>query len=147
MDVEGKRGVTVNNLRKATGLAVAVFAILTITLAGVPGVALAAGGHGGGFHGGGFHGGGSHGGPGVHGHPDFHGGHPGFHGHPILHGRPGFVHHGFGFGPVLPYPYFGYYPPAYGYTGPAYWYYCPSYGAYYPSVTTCPEAWVPVPGS
>src|SRR6185503_10132107 len=93
MDVEGKRGVTVNNLRKATGLAVAVFAILTITLAGVPGVALAAGGHGGGFHGGGFHGGGSHGGPGVHGHP------------------------GFGFGPVLPYPYFGYYPPAYGYTG------------------------------
>ena len=58
MDVEGKRGVTVNNLRKATGLAVAVFAILTITLAGVPGVALAAGGHGGGFHGGGFHGGG-----------------------------------------------------------------------------------------
>ena len=65
MDVEGKRGVTVNNLRKATGLAVAVFAILTITLAGVPGVALAAGGHGGGFHGGGFHGGGKF----------FHGGH------------------------------------------------------------------------
>ena len=57
------------------------------------------------------------------------------------------AHHGFGFGPVLPYPYFGYYPPASGYTGPAYWYYCPSYGAYYPSVTTCPEAWVPVPGS
>ena len=38
-----------NNLRKATGLAVAVFAILMITLAGVPGVALAAGGHGGDF--------------------------------------------------------------------------------------------------
>lgn len=116
-----------NNLRKVTGLAIAVFAILTITLAGVPSIALAAGGHGGGFHGGG---------PGVHGHPAFHG-HPGFH-------HPGFVHHGFRFGPVFPYPYYSY---DYGYAAPAYWYYCPSYGAYYPSVTTCPEAWVPVPSS
>jgi hypothetical protein len=127
----------VNNLRKATGLAIAVFAILTITLGGVPAVALAAGGHGGGFHGG------SHGGPAVHGHPGFQG-HPGFR-------HPGFVHHGFRFGPAFPYPYFGYYPPVYGYgygyAAPAYWYYCPSYGAYYPSVTTCPEAWVTVPSS
>ena len=52
------------------------------------------------------------------------------------------MHHGFRFGPVFPYPYF--YDP---YAAPAYWYYCPSYRAYYPSVTTCPEAWVPVPSS
>lgn len=26
-------------------------------------------------------------------------------------------------------------------------YYCPSYDAYYPSVTSCPEAWEPVPAS
>jgi hypothetical protein len=30
---------------------------------------------------------------------------------------------------------------------PAYWYYCPSYGTYYPNVTSCPEAWVPIPAS
>ena len=36
-------------------------------------------------------------------------------------------------------------PPAYVQQSPAYWYYCSSLRAYYPSVTTCPEAWVPVP--
>jgi hypothetical protein len=115
----------VNHLRTATGLAIAVFAIFTIALVGGPATALAAGPHGGGLHGG------------------FHGG-PGGHGHPGFRGHPGFVHHGFRFGPVFPYPYF-YYP--YGYAAPAYWYYCPSYRAYYPSVTTCPQAWVPVPSS
>ena len=43
------------------------------------------------------------------------------------------------------YPYYGYYPAAPD--APVYWYYCPSYGAYYPNVTSCPDAWVPVPGS
>lgn len=118
---------TVNHLRTATGLAIAVFAIFTIALAAVPATALAAGAHGGGH-------GGFHGGPRGH-------GHPGFHGHRGFHGHSGFR---FRFGPVLPYPY-SYYP--YGYAAPAYWYYCPSYRAYYPSVTTCPEAWVPVPSS
>ena len=58
----------------------------------------------------------------------------------------------FGIGvPVYPYYYgyypYGYYPPAYGYAAPTYWYWCPSYGAYYPNVTSCPEAWQPVPAS
>jgi len=58
-------------------------------------------------------------------------------------------HGHFRFGPVFPYyayPYYPYYdtpePPA-----PSYWYYCPSYQTYYPSVTSCPDAWVPVPAS
>ena len=75
---------------------------------------------------------------GVGGH-DFGGGHGG--GAVGQHGSEGhhFEGHGrFGFGPVLPFyaPY---------YAAPSYWYYCPSYEAYYPSVTSCPEAWVPVP--
>jgi hypothetical protein len=79
------------------------------------------------------------------GHPGGFGVHHGFDGHRDfdrgVHGR--FL---FGFG-VPVYPYYGYYPPAYGYQAPTYWYYCRSYGAYYPSVTSCPEAWVPVPAS
>ena len=86
---------------------------------------------------------------------DGHGGHPGgsgmhgeFDGHHGFDGHPGFDgHRRFGFGPVFPYPYYGYYPPPYGGQASAYWYYCPSYGAYYPSVASCPEAWVPVPAS
>jgi hypothetical protein len=84
---------------------------------------------------------------GVDGH-GFGGGHPG--GAPAHNGFEGrhfdgdhFEGHHFDgrfrFGPVFPY---------YGYSEtPGYWYYCPSYGAYYPSVTSCPEAWVPVPAS
>jgi hypothetical protein len=125
----------VNNLRRATGLAIAVFAIFTIALAGAPATALAAGPPGGAVHGG------FRGGPGGHEHPGPRG-HPGFHSPGFRH--PGVVHHGFRFGPAFPYPYF-YYP--YGYAAPAYWYYCPSYRAYYPSVATCPEPWVPVPSS
>ena len=65
------------------------------------------------------------------------GGHPGEGAHDGFEGR--HFDRRFGFGPVYPY---------YGYDdAPDYWYYCPSYGAYYPSVTSCPEAWVPVPGS
>ena len=76
---------------------------------------------------------GSHGSGG--GHPG-EGVHDGFEGH-HFEGR--HFDRRFGFGPVYPY---------YGYDdAPDYWYYCPSYGAYYPSVTSCPEAWVPVPGS
>jgi hypothetical protein len=37
-------------------------------------------------------------------------------------------------------------PFAYAYAPPpSYWYYCPSAGTYYPYVSSCPEAWVPVP--
>ena len=57
--------------------------------------------------------------------------------HPGLHSRFFFT-----------YPYYGYYPPVYEYNNPpVYWYYCPSYGEYYPNVTSCPDAWVPVPAS
>jgi hypothetical protein len=45
-----------------------------------------------------------------------------------------------GFGFIAPYyaPY---------YVAPNYWYYCRAYDAYYPDVSSCPEAWVPVPAS
>ena len=72
-------------------------------------------------------------------------GHHGFDGHHFDVHVPG--RFGFGFAPVVPfYGYSPYYPPAYT-EAPAYWYYCPSYGAYYPNVTSCPEAWTPVPAS
>jgi len=62
----------------------------------------------------------------------------GFEGH-HFEGRHFEDHDGrFGFGLVVPYS-----PPYYA--APSYWYYCPSYGEYYPNVTSCPEAWVPVP--
>ena len=39
-------------------------------------------------------------------------------------------------------------PFAYAYAPPpSYWYYCPSAGTYYPYVSSCPEAWVPVPAT
>jgi hypothetical protein len=106
---------------------VALTALAMVLAASGPSQARGEGGHG--FGGGQSSGGGMH--QGFEGHHDFDG-HRGFDGH-----------HRFGFGPVF--PNYGYYP--YGYGSPAYWYYCPSYGAYYPSVTTCPEAWVPVPAS
>ena len=55
---------------------------------------------------------------------------------------------GFGFAPVVPFfvPVVPYYEPYdYG-AASGYWYYCPDYNAYYPDVTSCPQAWVPVPG-
>jgi len=86
------------------------------------------------------------------------GGHPG--GHPS-HGSPGHgpSHHGHfhphvwigsplwwdPFWPYPPAPPVVVEPPAYVQQAPAYWYYCASLRAYYPYVTTCPEAWVPVP--
>ena len=79
---------------------------------------------------------------GVDGH-GFGGGHPGGGAHNGFEGHYFEGRHSdrrFGFGPI--YPYHGYY-----YGAPTYWYYCSSYGAYYPSVTSCPEAWVPVEGS
>ena len=100
------------------------------------------------------------GGHAVAGHPaaGHFGGHPGigrFPGHPPFV-RPGFHGRTFVRGPhvgvflgapfyVPPvYPY--YYSPAYTYEqAPSYWYYCASYGQYYPNVSSCPEAWVPVP--
>ncbi len=47
------------------------------------------------------------------------------------------------------YPYYyGYdYAPDYSYAPPTSYWYCSSYGAYYPDVTSCPEAWMPVPAS
>jgi hypothetical protein len=115
-----------NKLKGAKKLAFMALAVLAIALAVVgPSQVWAMSGHGaGGGHsvGGGMH-------HGVDGHHDF--------------DRGG--HHRFGFGRVF--PYYGYYPPVYGYPIPEYWYYCPSYGEYYPNVTTCPEAWVPVPAS
>ena len=45
------------------------------------------------------------------------------------------------FAPVVPY----FEPYDYG-AASGYWYYCPDYNAYYPDVTSCPQAWVPVPG-
>ena len=107
-----------------------VFAALALALAfNGPSQAQAMGGHGSGE--------GHSGGSGMHG---------GFDGRHGFDGRRDFDRDGrrhFGFGPVF--PYYGYYPPAYG--DQAYWYYCQSYGAYYPNVTSCPEAWLPVPAS
>ena len=120
---EGKRGITVNKSTTWRKLASVTLAALAITLtAHAPSQARGMEGHGFGGHQGGQ--------PHVEGHHDFDRGHD-------FDRR---FHHGFLFGPTF--PYYGYYPPA-----PAYWYYCPSYGAYYPNVTSCPEAWVPVPAS
>jgi hypothetical protein len=107
--------------------------VLAIVLA-ASGSAVAAGvgGHGGGGHPGGMVG---HAFDGHHfeGHFD---GHHFDRGH--FHGR-------FGFVPVV--PFYGYYGAPGYYDAPGSWYYCPSYGAYYPSVTSCPDAWEPVPAS
>ena len=119
------------NLTRPKKIALVALGALAIMLAvNAPSQAAGVGGHDfGGGHGGGAVG--QHGSEGHHfeGH-HFEGHH--FEGHEFEgHGR-------FGFGPVLPFyaPY---------YAAPSYWYYCPSYEAYYPSVTSCPEAWVPVP--
>ena len=83
----------------------------------------------------------------------FSGGHPGGH----FEGQHGFQGHrdfdrgghGRAFIGVPPSFYWWYHPPVYAYV-PApqsYWYYCPSARAYYPYVSSCPEAWVPVPAS
>ena len=108
---------------------VALAALAVVLMISVPSEARGGGGFGGGHSGGAV----SQGGFG-HGGIEEHHGFDGRHFDRDFHGR-------FGFAPVL--PYYGYDP----YSAPNYWYYCPSYGAYYPSVTTCPEAWVPVPGS
>jgi hypothetical protein len=114
---ERKRGITVDKLKALRKLAFVTFAALAIALT-AHAPSQARGMEGHGF-----------------------GGHPGaqhhFEGHHDFDRR---FHHGFLFDPAF--PYYGYYPPA-----PAYWYYCPSYGAYYPNVSSCPEAWVPVPAS
>jgi len=139
---------TITRLKRFGGGAVAALAI--VLAASAPGYAQARGGYApgaahaapGGQHGGGHGGGTGHGDShhDVHGHHEFHG---------SRHvGR--FDHHphfgvGFGFVPVFPdYGYYTYAPAPYE-SAPAYWYYCQSYGAYYPNVTSCPEAWVPVP--
>src|SRR5262249_58384017 len=101
----------------------------------------AAGGQGGGHSSGSF----GHGSGG--GHPNAGFGHH-FDGRHFEGGR---FHHGFRngvvVGPVYPY-YYGYdYAPAYPYEPPTSWWYCSSYGTYYPYVTSCPDAWVPVPAS
>lgn len=131
-----------NTLRGSRKVAFVALAVLTIVLAvNAPSQAR---GMGGGHSFGGGHPGGAVAHHGFDGH-HFDGHH--FDGHHFdrgIHGRFGF---GVGFGPVFPYyGYYPYYPPAYT-EAPAYWYYCQSYGAYYPNVTTCPEAWVPVPES
>ena len=117
--------------RRMTFVAVAGLAIVLAVTA--PSQAAGVGGHG--------FGGGHPGGAAMHnGFEGHHAGH--FDGHHFerrhFDGR-------FGFGAVIPY---GGYDPYYGYYDtPSYWYYCQSYGAYYPYVTSCPEAWVPVPAS
>jgi len=90
--------------------------------------------------GGGGHGGGDgHPGGGIGHH--FGGGHfEGDHFHRGWHG-------GFAVGPAYPYDYGYDDAPAYPYEPPTSWWYCSSYEAYYPNVTSCPEAWVPVPAA
>ena len=132
-------------LIRAGKVALVALAALTIVLgANAPSQAAGMGGHGfGGGHAGGFGGGHPSGFGGSH--PGQVGGHHGFEGHHFDRG--GHDRFRFGVGPVFPYygyaPYYGYYP----YDAGAYWYYCPSYGAYYPNVSSCPDAWVPVPAS
>ena len=132
-DVGGeKEEIAVNKLTHPKRFAFVAVAVAILLAVSTPSQVLAAAGHG--FQGG--HPGGAEMHHGFDGHHDFDR-HQGFD-----RGHSRFL---FGFGPV--YPNYGYYPPAYGYEAPTYWYYCPSYGAYYPNVSTCPEAWVPVPGS
>lgn len=97
--------------------------------------------------------------PGAHRKHGFSGGHPGaFVAHRGFEGHRDFDrdHHSRVFVSVGPsfywgpaYPYAWGYPPAAAYVPPpqSYWYYCPSMGAYYPYVSSCPEAWVPVPAT
>jgi hypothetical protein len=136
-----ERSITVKNVahpKKITFVALGALAIM-LAVSG-PSHAAGAGGHAEGGHGGGA--GGHHGFEGHHfeGHEfegrHFEGRH--FEGHEFERRHFEGPDFGFGFGPVFPYdePY---------YVAPSYWYYCPSYRAYYPSVTSCPEAWVPVP--
>jgi hypothetical protein len=118
-------------VRHPKRLVFVALAALTIVLAlTAPSQAAGSGGHGsqGGHPGGGVT------------HPAFDGHH--FEGHHFdgRHFDRGF-HDRFGFGVAPVFPYDSYY------ATPGYWYYCPSYGAYYPSVTSCPDPWVPVPGS
>jgi hypothetical protein len=128
----------IGRLRKASLVVLAALAMVLVVSA--PSQARGAGGSVGGHSGGAeMH----------HGANEFHGsdGHRGFDRHHDF-GRRDFDHDRFGFGLVVPFPDYGYYYPApYASGNPGYWYYCPSYGAYYPSVASCPEAWVPVPGS
>ena len=130
-----------SNFTVSKRIRIAAFAALGILLAASAPVQ-AADNHGGGFGGGhggghgGFEGGHSGGGMEHHGFEGHHFEGHHFEGHDFdrhdFHGR-----FGFGFGVPYYQPY---------YAAPSYWYYCPSYGAYYPSVTSCPEAWVTVPG-
>ena len=127
-----------NTLRRATRFAFETLAALMIVLAFAgPGQARGGAGGVGGGHAG--FGGGQ---PGVGAHHGFDGHHDFGHHHEFDH-----FHGRFLVAPVYPLYGYGYYAPTYPYDAPAYWYYCPSYGAYYPTVTTCPDAWVPVPGS
>ena len=125
-----------DKLRRPKKLASMAFTALAIVLAiNAPSQVQARGGHGGG--------GGHSGGSGMH---EGFGGHEGFEGRDGFDGRRDFdrgEHRRFGFGPDFFYD--GDYPDASGVQKPAY--YCSSYGAYYPSVTSCPEAWEPVPAS
>ena len=114
-------------LRRTRMMFMVVAALAMVLAASASGQA-ADGGHGfGGSHA--DHGGMSHGGH------DFDGRHPEDH-HFDRRDRDHFR-----FAPVFPYSY-----EPYPYA-PSYWYYCPSYGAYYPYVTSCPDAWEPVPAS
>jgi len=85
--------------------------------------------------------GGGHADGGGHGEGMSHGGHDFDRHRSEDHHFDGLDHDHFRFAPVFPYPY-----EPYPYK-PSYWYYCPSYGAYYPYVTSCPDAWEPVPAS
>jgi hypothetical protein len=126
----------------------AALAVAMIVLVGWAGVSQAAerrGGHpGAGVHGGGGgvhdrHGGGQ----------GFRGGRGAFHGGHGFHGHPGFHRHSFiGVAPFWWGPSYVYPPPVYVAPPPSgYWYYCPSARTYYPYVTSCPDAWIPVPAS
>ena len=138
------------SLARSKKIAFALGALAAVLFVSAPGHAEGVRSHG--FEGG--HGGGAVGHPGFEGH-HFEGHH--FEGHQFedhhFEGHHFEGHHfegrgRFGFAPVFPYPYVApYYGPEYApdYPDPSYWYYCSSSQAYYPSVTSCPEAWVPVP--
>ena len=107
-----------------------LFAALAMVVLATTAAYAAPTGHGGSHHPGGFEHHGVDGHHGIDGHHEFH---RGLHG-PVFFGVA---------------PFYWPEPPAYAYAPPlpSYWYYCPSAGAYYPDVSTCPDAWVPVPAS
>ena len=126
----GERDIVMKKVARPRKLAWAIGALALVLAPSAPSQAAEHGGHG-------F--GGDHGAAREHGPEGHRFGDHRFEDHRFEDHR--FERRRFGFAPVVPY----FEPYDYG-AASGYWYYCPDYNAYYPDVTSCPQAWVPVPG-